>query len=228
MSGQDLEWLERIPMHQPAWLFLMMLLMLGFLAWIRVYYSGILYQSLQASANFQVAARMFKDNSVLQTQLDSVLYMFYFMSTAFFLYLVEGKFSWMPYGLQGFRLYAFNLAFLVGVFMLRVVLVNLAGFLFNRVFIFREYLYHSFIFNKIAGVLTLPVLMFAFYMQGFLQDIFQWTAIGMVTALIFMRIIRGIVFSYRKGISKFYMFLYLCALEIAPLLLLFRWLEGTL
>ena len=32
----------------------------------------------------------------------------------------------------------------------------------------------------------------------------------------------------KKDISIFYMFLYLCALEISPLVLLYRWLEGML
>jgi len=223
-----MEWLERIPLHQPAWLFLMFLILLGFLSWIRLYYGGIFMETLQASSNFQVASRMFKDNSILQTQLDNILYIFYVFSTAFFLYLLENKFQWMPFALKGFRLYAFNLGLLAAVFMLRVVLVNLAGFLFNRLSVFREYLYNTFIFNKLIGISVLPVLLFAFYTRGVLQEIFQWIAIGAVTSLVFMRIIRGIVFSYRKNISKFYMFLYLCALEMAPLLLLFRWLEGNL
>jgi hypothetical protein len=43
-----------------------------------------------------------------------------------------------------------------------------------------------------------------------------------------MRLVRGAIFSFKKDVLIFYMFLYLCALEIAPLVLLYRWLEGVL
>jgi hypothetical protein len=228
MSGQEMQWIERIPEHQPAWIFLSFTLLLGFLAWIRLYYRNSLVQTVQASSNFQVAARMFKDNSLLQKQLDNILYVFYFLSTAFFLYMVEIKFHWLPYGLYGFLLYGFNVLLLAGVFSVRIIAGNLGGFLFNRLEIFKEYAYNTFIFNKIIGISVLPFLLFAFYTTGLLQEIFQWMAIGDVIVLITMRIVRGIIFSYRKDISIIYMFLYLCALEITPLLLLYRWLEGTL
>jgi len=228
MSGHKLEWIEHVPAHEPAWIFVSMLLLLGFLAWIRIYYRNILTETLQASSNFQVASRMFNDNSLLQRQLDNALYLFYFLSAGIFLYMTEKKFQWEPYGLNGFRLYAFNVLLLSGVFLLRVVVINLCGYVFNRLSIFREYIYNTFIFNKLIGLAVLPVMLFAFYARGWMGEIFEWLGIALVMVLIIMRIIRGLVLSFRKGISIFYMFLYLCALEIAPLILLYRWLEGTL
>ena len=133
-----------------------------------------------------------------------------------------------PYGLQGGSLYFFNLALLVGIFFGRIVFVNLTGFLFNRLKIFREYLYNTFIFNKLMGMAILPVLLFVVYTTGVLQEVFFWLAITIVTLVVFMRLIRSLVFSFKKDVSIFYMFLYLCALEIIPLTLLYRWLEGIL
>ena len=66
------------------------------------------------------------------------------------------------------------------------------------------------------------------YTRGSIQEVFFWMSVFVLAGIIVMRIIRGIVFSYRKDVLVFYMFLYLCALEIAPLVLLYRWLEGVL
>jgi len=238
MSGQNpansekmiesLEWIERAQVHHPAWIFLSLFILLGIFAWIRIHYGSILVQTLQSSANFQVASKMFLDNSLLQKQLDNILYFFYFLSVGLLLYIAETRFRFNPYGLERARLFLFNLGLLGGMFLVRVVLVNLTGFLFNRIRIFREYLYNTFIFNKLLGVTILPLLIFVLYTTGFTREIFQIAALATVLVIFIMRLVRGFVFSFKKDVSIFYMFLYLCALEIAPLALLYRWLEGIL
>jgi hypothetical protein len=212
----------------PAWLFLYLLVLLGFFAWIRVYYGNIYAHTVQASTNFKVAARMFKDKSQLQNQLDNVLYTAYLLSLAYFLFLMEEKLEVVPYNLQGILLYFFNLALLLGVFLARVVVMNLLGTLFNQLALFREYLYHTFIFNKLIGITILPLLLFVLYTSGVLQTVFIWVTFSTLGVVLVMRIIRGVEFSFKKDISIFYMFLYLCALELVPLVLLYRWLAGAL
>jgi hypothetical protein len=171
---------------------------------------------------------MFKDKSLLQNQLDNILYVFYFLSMAFFLFYLEEELGRTPYQLHGALLFLFNLALLMGTFMARVMLINLLGSLFNQLSLFREYLYHTFIFNKLLGVSVLTMLLFVVYTRGTLHEVLIWIALGVVLAVLIMRIIRGFVFSFKKDISIFYMFLYLCALEIVPLALLYKWLEGVL
>jgi hypothetical protein len=188
----------------------------------------MLIQTLQASTNFQVAVRMFNDNGLLKNQLDIILSLFYLFSMAFLLYYLELNVNLRPYDLQGGLLYLFNLAVLSGIFLSRVLLVNLAGILFNRQKIIREYLYNIFVYNKLSGMVVLPLVFLLVYTTGTLQHLIFWVTIFVLCAIVGMRILRGVVFSYRKEVLLFYLFLYLCALEIAPLVLLYRWLEGIL
>lgn len=97
--------MARMQIDQPAWLFIYLLVLLAYFAWIRMYYGNILTQTVRAAANFQVSSRMFNDNSLLQNQLDSVLYALYVLSVSFFLLLFEWRMGLAPYGLQGFVLY---------------------------------------------------------------------------------------------------------------------------
>ena len=220
--------MEKIQIHQPTWYFIYLVILIGIFAWIRLYYGNIFIQTVQASANFRVANRFFKDNSLLQNQIDRLLYLFYFLSMAFLLFYLELRIDQRPYGLMGSYLYLFNLGLLIGVFLARLILLNIAGFLFNRVKIMREYLYNIFIFNKLSGLLVLPLTFILVYIRGTLQGMFFIFIIFVLSVIVIMRLIRGVVFSYRKEVLFFYMFLYLCALEIAPLVLLYRWLEGIL
>ena len=124
LSLHGMELLQKLQIHQPTWYFIFLFFLISFFAWIRLYYGNILIQTVQASINFQVANRMFNDNSMLQNQLDMILYLFYFLSMGFFLYCIELRLGLLPHGLQGGWQYLFNLALLVGVFLGRVFLLN--------------------------------------------------------------------------------------------------------
>lgn len=226
--NQNLDWIEKVQTNQPAWLFILLFALVGFFAWIRIFYRNLFAQTLQASANFQMASRMFMDNSVLQKQLDQALYVLYIISAAILLYLAEERFRIKPYGLSGPGLFFFNIFLLSGLFLSRLLLVNFSGYLFNSVTLFREYMYNTFIYNKLIGVVSLPLLWFLLYTRGTLQEVFQWTTLASVLVILLMREVRGVVFSFRKDVRISYIFLYLCGLELVPLALLYRWLEGIL
>ena len=226
MPGQEI--LLKATLHQPTWYFVYLFVLAGFFAWIRMYYGNILVQTVQAAVNFQVANRMFNDNSLLQNQLDRLLYVFYFLSTGFMLYYMELRLDLVPYNLQGGWLFLFNTGLLMGVFLGRFLMLNLAGIFFKRMKILREYLYNIFIFNKLMGMSVLPLVFLLVYTRGMIQDTVFWLSVLVMAGIFLMRLFRGLVFSYRKEVLIFYMFLYLCALEIAPLVLLYRWLEGIL
>ena len=228
LADAGMEWVQRMHPEHPAWLFVWLLALLAFFAWIRSYYGNNLLGALQATVNYQASARMFLDNSVLQRQMDSILYLMYILSSGFALYVFENTLHLFPYGLEGGKLYLFNLGLLAALFFSRMFILNFIGFLFNRLKIFREYLYNIYLYNKLLGIILLPALLFTLYTNGTLREVIFWCIVAVVLVVIMMRIVRGIVFSFKKDVSIFYMFLYLCALEIAPLALLYNWLEGIL
>ena len=121
IAAETIVWADKIQVHHPAWLFITLFVLLGIYAWIRIFYGSILMQTFQASVSFQVAARMFKDNSILQKQLDNILYVFYLLSASFILYVAEIRFGLEPYGISGAYLYFFNLALLVVLFLSRLI-----------------------------------------------------------------------------------------------------------
>jgi len=228
VTAVGMEIIEKMQLQQPTWYFIYLFLLLGLFAWIRIYYGNILIQTVQASTSFQVSNRMFNDSGLLKNQLDVILYLFYLLSLAFLLYYLELKMNVRPYALQGGLLYLFNLCLLAGIFLSRALMLNLTGIFFNCRKITREYLHNIFIFNKLSGLVVLPLTFLLVYTTGTLQELIFWITIFILFCIVVMRIVRSVVFSYRKEVSVFYMFLYLCALEIAPLVLLYRWLEGVL
>ena len=228
LTSAGMQLAEKARIHEPTWYFIYLFTLLGIYAWINIYYGNVITQIYQSSTNFKAANRMFKNTGQLQSQLDLVLYLFYFLSMGFLLYYLEQKVQIFPYGLKGGMLLLFNIALLAGLFLGRLMIHNIAGLLFSSLKIVREYLYNMFVFNKLMGQVVLPLTFLLVYTRGTLQQVVFWTSIVIVLGILILRLLRGLQFSYKKEVLIFYMFLYLCALEIAPLVLLYRWLKGIL
>jgi hypothetical protein len=212
---------------QTWYFFFLFSLMIGYVI-AKTHLGHLLTSTFTTTVRYNIAEGVFKDNSQLQRQRDNALYGFYFLSMAFFLMLMSEKLELFPYGLSGFKMLLFYLTTLAGLFFGKVLLVNIVGHIFSVRDLFREYLYMGFTYNKLLGILFLPVNFIIAYSLGTLQEISFYTALIILGTLIFMKIIRGIVFSRDKRVFSFYLFLYLCALEIVPILLLYKWFSTIL
>jgi hypothetical protein len=205
------------------WHFYFLVFMLIAYAVARAFLGQLLNRTFTAAVRYNTAVSMYKDNSQLQRQIDTVLYGFYFVSAGFLLMLIAQHFTLFPYGFKGAELFGFFMALILSVFFLRIVVVNIVGHVFFNLKLFREYLFHAFVYNKLFGMLSLPVSIIIVYTDGILNDIAVWSALGMVVVLLIMRIYRGFLFAGKNRVLNFYLFLYLCALELVPMLLLYKW-----
>jgi len=214
--------------YPSTWFFFFIFLDLALLGWIRMSFGASFERTLEAAFNFQTAVRMYNDNSQLQRQLDSILNVFFFLNIAFLLLLLENHFKVFPFGLEGFVLFLLNFSALLAYFLLRAALMGISGFLFNSSNIFREYSYHISNYNKMAGIVSAPFLLALVYTPENIRNYLFWFVLALILLIYILRIIRGLIFSWKRNIFIFYMFLYLCALEIVPLLLLFKWTETVI
>jgi len=86
-----------------------------------------------------------------------------------------------------------------------------------------SYIFIVFIINKILGRLLLPFLILLAFTQGHLYSvtlILSWCGIG---CLLFYRfILTYAAIRNQVKVNPFHFFLYLCAFEIAPLLLVYK------
>lgn len=206
-----------------AWHFYFLVFLLIAYAVARAFLGDLLKSTFNAVIRYNTAVAMYKDNSQLQRQLDTVLYGFYFLSIGFFMMLIARYFKLFPYGLRDAELFGFFTALIIVVFYMRIIIVNIVGHVFFSLKLFRAYLYHGFIYNKLMGIIALPMSIVIVYTIGKLNDAAVWTALGIMAVMLLMKMYRGILFSQKNRILNFYLFLYLCALEIVPMLLLYKW-----
>jgi hypothetical protein len=101
--------------------------------------------------------------------------------------------------------------------------LKLVGWLFNMTKAADSYIFIVFIINKVIGIFLLPVLIALAFAREPLYSlalIVSWCGLG---ALLFYRFILGFAAIRNEvKLNLFHFFLYLCAFEITPLLLIYR------
>jgi hypothetical protein len=85
--------------------------------------------------------------------------------------------------------------------------------------VFSEYIHNTFVINKGLGIALFPVIIMAHYLPYPLIKSVLIIGMGIYAIAFILKSIRGYQIIIRKDILIFYMILYLCTLEILPLLL---------
>jgi len=113
-------------------------------------------------------------------------------------------------------------AFLIALRIVRWTIYKLSALFSNQKIFFRELFHNSTLYTRVLGVFLLPMVFLITYTTGYIATLFIYSAILSMVILLIMRLIRLFRVFVVGGFSIFYFILYLCALEIAPLLIIWK------
>jgi hypothetical protein len=206
----------------PDWYFILIISVLFTFAWIRIVYSRFLTTLFESSYNYLLASKIFKERGVVQKRVGMTFNLIYQINGSLFLFLLFHFFKWNPLGLNDFALFSTSFGFLSCLMLIRIITMRVIGHIFDRFSLFSEFLYNFYIYNKLLGLVLLPFLLSIPYTQGILHVILIYTALFVIGVVYLMRLIRIIIFTFKNVILLFYLILYLCTLEILPVLVIIK------
>ena len=150
------------------------------------------------------------------------LYLLFGLTIGMFLYLF-GKHHHLPYSNTGFEKFLVLSVIVIGSFTIKILALRILGFLLGEQKTFREYITILYLGYFNAALIFLP-LIFAFSLTpGRFAAVYSYLAIFTVTIIFLFQIFRAganILSNYQ--FSKTYLIIYLCALEVCPLLILIK------
>jgi hypothetical protein len=161
-----------------------------------------------------------REGNLFKERITLGLGFIYYTVTAIFVFLVFREYAEVPAGLSNLAFTGIILAVIFILQMLKSGIVYGAGIIFDTKEVARQYQLNILIFNDIIGITLFPIAITAFYWNSlFLLT----TGIVIVSLLLTYQLFRGILTGLEnKSYNLFYLFLYLCTLEILPLLLIFK------
>jgi hypothetical protein len=207
------------------WTFFLILIGWTIFASLRFGFSKYLVMVFQSVFNYSISSRLYREqgynNNFGPFRLNLIFYLF--LPLPVYLIARENGVSLM--GFSGIELYLIVLVVINAYFLLKIFLYKLLGSVFSLRETTGELVFNMMLFHNVLGIILLPISTIHSMVPGF--GIVSLFAVPALIAIFYlMSIIRSIYFAFREGISIFYLILYLCALEILPVLLVIKLATG--
>lgn len=207
---------------QQDWLLGIFLLLTLLFIWIRIFYGKFFNTLANALVSFQISAKLFREKNVLLHRVSIVLDFIYILVLSVFLFEVVVHVGLVETEITRFNLFLIFLNIAILYTLVRIAMLRITGNLFQNRNTFLEYLHNTFVINKGAGIALFPVVIMAHYLPEPLVEPVMVLGLIIFAAAFIFKGIRAYQIIIRKDIILFYLILYLCTLEILPLLLGFK------
>jgi len=161
-------------------------------------------------------------DQLLQEQISSLLMnLMFFMITATFITLAVQYFKWAKGDF--WRVWLGSVIFLMLLYLGKFLFLRFAGWVFNSREAASSYLFIVFMMNKMLGILLIPVLLLvAFSAQPLVQAALTLGWLLIIGAFVYRYLASFALFRNKIALNAFHFFIYLLAVEIIPLLLIYK------
>jgi len=107
-------------------------------------------------------------------------------------------------------------------FLFKIIIVKILGFLFRSYTESSEYVFNLLVVWKSVGMMLIPVVVSVPFINYSAINIFNIIGVITIVFAYVLIILRGLRILFLKHVSLLYMILYLCALEIVPILIIYK------
>jgi uncharacterized protein DUF4271 len=203
-------------------LFYLIVGILFYFALIRVFFEK--YFNNLMTLFFRVSLRQQQiREQVLQTPLPSLLLNILFIVSGGLYSCFLLHYSRIGEGVSFWVLYLYCMALLSVIYLVKFVVLKFVGWVFSISRATDIYIFVVYLVNKMMGIFLLPFLIIITFSGAQTREIFITISLAMVFVLWTYRALAA----YRPvrseiKLTPFYFFLYLCAFEIAPLILIYK------
>lgn len=182
------------------------------------------FRVLNAAYSLQVARQIEREDYGPLKRVSIVLSAVFVLITAFLFYKLNLFFGSILDKNGGLFQYLFFVMVIILVYSVKLIMANIIGFITQTSNIFSEYINNTLIINQSVGVILLPVMIIAELSP--VNPV--WIVFPATLFLVLgyaLRLYRGFLFAgIENGVGLLQLFVYLCALEILPLLVLIKFL----
>ncbi len=223
VDGEAMVKQER-PTPANGWVLGIYLMVLCLVAWVRIVHYRKLRQLFTAVVAKRFARQTVREERPLSSAPAVVFsFIFVFMAGLFLFQVVlyyQLNFQWQWLNEGGVLLYLACCLAIFAVYLVKVISIRLVQFLFKAEGGVGEYIFTVFITNHMLGLLLIPVTVSITYMTVASDQTLFYIGFSLLAIAYVYRVFQGIITGITHNVSTFYLFLYLCTLEILPLVVI--------
>lgn len=199
------------------------ILLSGFilLAWNHVFNPGRFLQVLRAAFSRRYVNQLIREGNLFTERIAITMIILYLITISLLLYLINHRITGIrPEMVAGWMLYLFILAGLAIYIFAKVFLIIVLGKIFKT----KEATYHYLLNMLIIAALTAPLMLFLLVLLVYIpKNALFFITLALLAVVMIIRFVRGfLIGSEFTKFSHLLLFVYLCSLEILPLLVLIK------
>jgi hypothetical protein len=220
------------PYRDLDWLVYLVGFIVLLLSIVRLVYMKYFSDLFRAFLNPTLSQRQLKDQLSQSPFPNFLLNIFFSISLGLFLYLVMYRQQYITTNANAWMLIPGLMILVALIYMIKFLMLRFCGWLFGNTDLADAYIFILYLINKILGILLVPFLVILAFCDPEIARIFLHVSLFFIALLIVYRYIRSysLVKQY-LSFSRLHFFLYLCAFEVAPVLILTKvlliWLTGN-
>ncbi len=203
-------------------LFVSILIMFIILTLIVTIFRILIEKIWKAFLNDNLLNQLHREQSSGLALAYAMLYLLFFINGGLFAFLTARHFG---ISISSSNLYSLLMCMggLAGFFVAKHFVLWLAGFIFPIGKEVDSYQFTIMIFNIVVGLFLVPVVLFIAYAPQSTTGIVVYGALGLLGLIYLFLALRGLFIANRFIVgNRFHFLLYLCAVEIAPLLAIYK------
>ena len=205
-------------------LFITVLVMMVILTFFFTLFRSIVGKAWQGFLNANMLNQLYRERSLVTNIPYLILYGLFFLNAGIFALLLT-KYFGIPIVGSHIGSLLICIGGIAAFFLMRHALLNIVGYIFP---VEKETGVFSFslnIFNIVIGLLLVPMILFVAYSPDSLAETLIPVFLFLLVAIYSYLILRGLLIANRYVLlHKFHFLLYICVVEIAPLMIVTKWL----
>ncbi|MFZ9943620.1 MAG: DUF4271 domain-containing protein [Bacteroidia bacterium] len=231
-QGHELQVRSIVPQslepRNPDWFSIALLLLLFWFTYTRVVYYKTVGQLFSAFFNINATNQIVRDENILVQRASVMMSLIFYCALALFVFLALEWYSvnipWLGTGLFRFLFILLGTAM---AYSLKTILLKLLGNVFDIERPAASYIFNFTLINNATGVVLLPLVMITAYLNtSWVAPFFYLSIAVLIISFIYRQIRAFRIWATMPGVPFFYFILYICTLEISPLLILFKMAKG--
>jgi hypothetical protein len=212
---------KNIRQNQPEWIPLLLLFCILLITWTRVFYPKRMQQIYKASFSNRFIKQLVRDGDLFKERISLALGMVFVVTFSLLIYEFNRQILGLTFPhITGVGLFVLIMAAVLLYQTVKVALIQMLGIIFKTKETTYGYLLNILIFTLFSG----PVLLVANILFLYLNSVFL-LYFSLIIFMVFFtfRFVKG--FFIGTALTKFsylFLFVYLCSLEILPLLIIIK------
>lgn len=174
--------------------------------------------------SLQEAKQLFREEFKLTKRVSLFLGIGFVLVAAFLAQITNAYFGLILSEYSSLKQYLFFVGIISSMYLVKFLVNYILAFISSNNDLGKEYLFTVFVFSQTVGIVLFPLVV-CMQFTTFPAEWFLYPALIICLGFYALRMFRGFIISVtEQNIGILYIFLYLCALEILPLLVLIKFL----